>query len=218
VSNPGRANALSCGMMAELHGAVHGALEAGIQSGVRGVVLLGEGGTFCSGADLRSSPVFFQPEVGAAMNLVMTHATATLRRCGLLSVAAIDGHAVGGGAELATACDFRIMAADAALQFVHVTRGEAEVGLVGGGDGGGSSHVLCVAVRGVDAADVSRCGARTNSYSPAPHGPAANTRSNPRTCVPVYAGSLTPQRPSPHPPSPFPRLRCAQASCRVGAA
>jgi len=42
-------------------------------------------------------------------------------------VALVNGHAVGGGAEVALACDWRILAPDAELRFVH-----ASIGLVPG--------------------------------------------------------------------------------------
>ena len=38
----------------------------------------------------------------------------------MLSVAIIHGNAVGGGAELTTACDFRLMHPDARIGFVQV--------------------------------------------------------------------------------------------------
>ena len=46
-----------------------------------------------------------------------------LRELPLLSVTAIDGYAIGGGAELATATDFRVFAAGARMAFVHARMG-----------------------------------------------------------------------------------------------
>ena len=50
----------------------------------------------------------------------MQDATSRLFNLPLVSVAAIAGHALGGGAELATACDFRIMKQAAKIGFVQV--------------------------------------------------------------------------------------------------
>ena len=43
----------------------------------------------------------------------------------MITVALVRGHAIGGGAELATACDFRLMEADARIGFVQSTMGVA---------------------------------------------------------------------------------------------
>lgn len=41
-------------------------------------------------------------------------------RLPLISVAAIDGAAIGGGAELATSCDFRVVGPESSIRFVQV--------------------------------------------------------------------------------------------------
>jgi enoyl-CoA hydratase/carnithine racemase len=38
----------------------------------------------------------------------------------MVSVAVVTGAAVGGGAELTTACDYRVLSSDAKIQFVQV--------------------------------------------------------------------------------------------------
>ena len=53
------------------------------------------------------------------MSLVMHAATNRFRSLPLISVAAIEGAAVGGGAELTTCCDHRILSHDAYIHFVH---------------------------------------------------------------------------------------------------
>jgi ethylmalonyl-CoA/methylmalonyl-CoA decarboxylase len=120
LNNPTRANAISCKMMLELRTAVNNLMQ---WKDGRAVVLQGSGKTFCSGADLRGSDEFFTAEAGAAMNAVMTSVTQDLSSLPLISVASIEGAAIGGGAELSTCCDFRVMASDATVQFIHVTRG-----------------------------------------------------------------------------------------------
>jgi ethylmalonyl-CoA/methylmalonyl-CoA decarboxylase len=46
-----------------------------------------------------------------------------LQQLPMVSVSAIEGHATGGGAELSTATDFRIIASDAVVHFVQVRNG-----------------------------------------------------------------------------------------------
>jgi enoyl-CoA hydratase len=77
----------------------------------RAVLLRGEGKVFCSGADLAavSGPggLDFLPAFERMLGAVATFP--------LPVIAAIQGAALGGGLQLATACDFRIAAEDAAL-------------------------------------------------------------------------------------------------------
>ena len=83
------------------------------------VVLAGVGGTFCSGGDLDMMREF-DKNYADAMSLFMHTITTRLFNLPLVSVAAIDGHALGGGAELTTACDFRVMSSRARVGFVQV--------------------------------------------------------------------------------------------------
>lgn len=63
------------------------------------------------------------PESGSEMARLMHDTLLRLRRLPLISVAAIDGFALGGGAELSTTCDFRVVARNASIRFVQMTMG-----------------------------------------------------------------------------------------------
>eukprot|EP00667_Euglena_gracilis_P016574 EG_transcript_17348 len=138
VDNAAARNALSGKMMAELRDAV---AELERWDGA-GVVLTGCHGTFCSGADLsvvRSHMA--EGPAGRAMCLLMQDTLRRLHDCDVISVAAVEGKALGGGAELTTACDFRAMARDATIQFLQARMG------VSTGWGGGERLVQLVGRR-----------------------------------------------------------------------
>lgn len=128
--NPDRRNAMSGRMLREFKVAVE-QLEA--WSGVA-VVLRGAGErSFCAGADLTLvRAALDRPALGQAMCALMQDLTARLSRASVISVAAIEGAAVGGGAEMATTADFRVMSRTAHIRFVH-----ARLGLSPGWGGGG---------------------------------------------------------------------------------
>ena len=128
--NPSRSNAMSGPMLRDFKGAVE---ELEGWDGLA-VVLRGAGDrSFCAGADralVRAA--LDRPELGRAMCSVMQDLTARLNGAPVISVAAIEGAAVGGGAEMATAADFRVMSRTAHIRFVH-----ARLGLSPGWGGGG---------------------------------------------------------------------------------
>lgn len=100
---------------------------------VRVVVLCGAGRSFCAGADLQARQAEQQaPDapsddpLGPAVHAVL-NAIENLPRP---VIAAVHGHAVGGGLELALACDFRYAAAGTKLGLV-----EARVGSMPGAGG-----------------------------------------------------------------------------------
>jgi enoyl-CoA hydratase len=88
--------------------------------GVGALIITGGGTTvFVAGADIRQLRDRTRDDGLAAINSSLF---AAIERWGKPTIAAINGHALGGGCELALACDLRI-AAD------HATLGQPEVGL-----------------------------------------------------------------------------------------
>jgi ethylmalonyl-CoA/methylmalonyl-CoA decarboxylase len=130
LDNPESRNALTGAMIEQLseHLDVLQDWDEGL-----GLILRGQGSlAFCAGADLsyvRSHR--HDPETGERMCRHMQELTQRLRALPLVSVAAIEGGAWGGGAELTTCTDFRVIAADARVHFVH-----ARLGLSPGWGGG----------------------------------------------------------------------------------
>ncbi len=99
IRHPAKRNAMTAAMWATLPPLL-GALAD--DPAVRALVLTGDGGTFCAGADistLQGSPLEAQRLAVAAEEALAAFPKPTL--------AAVRGHCVGGGAQLAAACDLR---------------------------------------------------------------------------------------------------------------
>lgn len=105
IDRPAKRNAMTAAMWAALPPLLD---ELAADPDVRALVLTGAGGTFCAGADistLRGSPATAQGLAVAAEEALAAFPKPTL--------AAIRGHCVGGGAQLAAACDLRFAEEDA---------------------------------------------------------------------------------------------------------
>lgn len=89
----------------------------------KAVVLHGAGGSLCSGGDLKTVIAIMDPVKGGRMSAHMQKTLNRLYCLPLLSVAIVQGHTLGGGAELSTACDFRVMDRNAKIGFVQSRMG-----------------------------------------------------------------------------------------------
>jgi 2-(1,2-epoxy-1,2-dihydrophenyl)acetyl-CoA isomerase len=129
LQRPSAKNALTLDIVEALRGAL---ADAATAPAVRAVVLSGTPGAFCSGADLRfiAAQVESVELIGPAMERFQA-LTLGIVQLPKPVVAAVTGPAVGFGADLALACDFRVLAESAYLQEKFVA-----VGLMP--DGGGS--------------------------------------------------------------------------------
>ncbi|XP_019946751.2 ethylmalonyl-CoA decarboxylase [Paralichthys olivaceus] len=116
INHPTRMNALSGSMMVELEEQVS-QLENWTDG--KGLIVQGAAGTFCSGSDLSAVRAISNPQDGIKMCMFMQNALTRLLRLPLITVALVEGRALGGGAEFTTACDFRLMASGSVIQFVH---------------------------------------------------------------------------------------------------
>lgn len=115
-TRPDRRNALSD----EMYGPMIGAIESFTEDPAVGcVVITGEGGGFCSGGDVRDGSggradgVTRSPEERAAALAANARLSVVLHDAPIVTIAAVNGPAVGAGMAIALACDLRIAAASA---------------------------------------------------------------------------------------------------------
>ena len=111
---PERLNAVSVAMWRELARTFS---EIARDERVRCIVVRGAGGHFAAGADISEFGVVRHDEAsGRRFHLeILGPAIEAVRQVPQPTIAAIEGYCVGGGLEIAVACDLRIAAADARL-------------------------------------------------------------------------------------------------------
>ncbi|WP_392674188.1 enoyl-CoA hydratase/isomerase family protein [Streptomyces sp. LN785] len=103
ISNPAKRNAMTAAMWQELPGMLE---RLAADPDVRVLVLTGAGDTFCAGADIsslqdRAGDPAYDPQ---ALAVAAEEALAAFPRP---TLAAVRGYCVGGGSQLAAACDLR---------------------------------------------------------------------------------------------------------------
>jgi enoyl-CoA hydratase len=108
INRPEVRNALNPAALADLRAALE---FVGHNPAVACAVLAGEGGTFTTGDDLTSTAAM-DDVAFADMIEGFQEITGALRAMAMPVIAAIEGYAVGGGLEIAAACDMRVCAED----------------------------------------------------------------------------------------------------------
>lgn len=93
----------------------------GADPGVRAVVIAGAGRGFCAGADVAMMRTLTAANYAQTRRWLLVQAG--LEAMAKPVVAAIHGYALGGGAELALACDVRFMAESAVIGFPEIELG-----------------------------------------------------------------------------------------------
>lgn len=123
LARPERRNAFSAELMREM---IACARELSARADLDVIVVTGAGGAFSTGADLKDpsrwaggAPLLEQREI-AGLGFRMTRAWEELPQ---ITVAAIEGYAVGGGLALAAALDWRVMARDAFVSLPEISLG-----------------------------------------------------------------------------------------------
>ena len=165
VDRPRARNALSSPVLTELLGVCS---SLGDDPAVAGIVLTGAPGpAFVAGADIREMAAL-DPDEGARFGALGQEVTRALEALPVPVIACVDGYALGGGCELALACDFVYATPKAVF-------GQPEVllGLIPGFGGcvrlrrqvgPGRARELIYTGRHVDAAEAQRIGLVTELF------------------------------------------------------
>lgn len=125
MNRPDRLNALGVEMTDALLAAIHGA----VADKARVIVVRGTGRGFCAGADLKERRTMDEP-ARIKHNRAINTAVNALDNAPMPTICAINGLAMGGGCEIALACDLRYIAEDAQIGLT-----EARIGAIPGAGG-----------------------------------------------------------------------------------
>jgi enoyl-CoA hydratase/carnithine racemase len=120
LNRPAARNAMSTRMMEELRSCFAGFYVN--PDAAACLILTGAGSAFCAGADLKERKGM-SDEVWRRQHAVLEQMARALMDCPIPVVAAVNGAAMGGGMELALACDFIYAAQSARFALTEVTLG-----------------------------------------------------------------------------------------------
>ena len=117
-----RPEALNAFDTAQLHALLDAVTMVAADPELRAVILTGDGAkAFAAGADIKEMSAM-SPSAGLAFGQLGQSITVAIGAAPQAWIAAVNGHALGGGCEMALACDIRIASDNATL-------GQPEVGL-----------------------------------------------------------------------------------------
>jgi methylglutaconyl-CoA hydratase len=117
LNRPERRNALSLQLLTELIAAIKMASD---EPEERVLILRGAGAAFCTGLDLKEASDHTKAHATADL---VAKALIALSETRLVTIAAVHGAAVAGGAGIMSACDYVIAAAKTKLGYPEVRRG-----------------------------------------------------------------------------------------------
>jgi len=117
LNRPERRNALTLELLNELNAAIKVASE---QPQERVLILRGAGAAFCTGLDLKEAADQTKAHATAEM---VAKTLITLSQTRLITIAAVHGAAVAGGAGIMSACDFVIAVEGTKIGYPEVRRG-----------------------------------------------------------------------------------------------
>src|SRR5213083_2108731 len=117
LNRPERRNALTLELMTELCAAIKVASE---QPEQRVLILRGAGAAFCTGLDLKEAADSTKAHATAEM---VANTLVAISQTRLITIAAIHGAAVAGGAGIMSACDFVVAAERTKIGYPEAKRG-----------------------------------------------------------------------------------------------
>src|SRR5437016_10180047 len=117
LNRPERRNALTIELLTELSAEIEAASADEQQ---RVLILRGAGAAFCTGLDLKEAA---DPKKAHATAEMVAKTLITLSQTRLITIAAVHGAAVAGGAGIMSACDFVVAAERTKIGYPEVRRG-----------------------------------------------------------------------------------------------
>src|SRR5205809_1158871 len=117
LNRPGRRNSLTIELLNELVASIKVASD---QADERVLILRGAGAAFCTGLDLKEAGDRKKAHMTAEL---VAKALTTLAETRLVTIAAVHGAAVAGGAGIMSACDFVVTAERTKIGYPEVRRG-----------------------------------------------------------------------------------------------